>query len=481
MFKQSILAGVVTLILLPLSGCDQKTATAVLPAASASAPTQTAPQVYTPLSADQLYQLVSPIALFPDKLLAQVLAGAGYPDQISAADNWLAQNRGLQPAALSNAANNQPWDSSIRSLVLFPDVIDQMAKNIAWTTQLGTAYLNDPTDVMNAIQVMRQRASHKGTLKNTPQQRVVVSSVPPDYVDPQAVVMAPPQTIVIEPSQPDVLYVPYYDPWVAYGEPVPVYPGYHYSAPAGYSGGEMLAAGIISFGAGIALGELIDDHHHHGWNDWNVHWDRHYDGRHQPVIYNNEPYISHSTTVVEHINNVNEYNNINRYNTDNHYDGPNRHTLPTMTAPNAPAMPHFAPSATAQPSPGIAAFSPAHVAPTAPDMRHPQGTMTMPNFHAAQFAHPPIPVENHHTQPSPAAIHPTTTVNHPVRQSPAPENPAAFSAHPVEHAAIAPHVQQKSPEPMFHQAPAPLPEHHVNNVKRPPEHFPVKKEEHKVG
>jgi hypothetical protein len=107
--------------------------------------------------------------------------------------------------------------------------------------------------------------------------------------------------------------------------------------------------------------------------------------------------------------------------------------------------------------------------------------MTMPNFHAAQFAHPPIPVENHHTQPSPAAIHPTTTVNHPVRQSPAPENPAAFSAHPVEHAAITPHVQQKSPEPMFHQAPAPLPEHHVNNVKRPPEHFPVKKEEHKVG
>ena len=94
------------------------------PAATASAP------AYTPLTADQLYQLVSPVALFPDKLLAQVLAGAGYPDQISAADAWLVQNRGLQPAALSSAADAQPWDPSVRGLVQFPDVLDQMAKNI---------------------------------------------------------------------------------------------------------------------------------------------------------------------------------------------------------------------------------------------------------------------------------------------------------------------------------------------------------------
>lgn len=169
-FTPNVLACLLAITLLPPSGCDQKTATAATPVASPVAPVQTTRQVYTPLSADQLYQLVSPIALFPDQLLAQVLAGEGYPDQISAADNWLGQNRGLQPAALSNTANGQPGDSSIRSLVLFPDVIDQMAKNIAWTTQLGNAYLNDPTDVMHAIQVMRQRASHKRTLKNTPQQ-----------------------------------------------------------------------------------------------------------------------------------------------------------------------------------------------------------------------------------------------------------------------------------------------------------------------
>lgn len=390
MFKPNILACLVAFGLLPLSGCDQTAATAAVPVASPSAPVQTPPQVYTPLNADQLYQLVSPIALFPDKLLAQVLAGAGYPDQISAADRWLRQNHGLSPANLSNAANSQPWDSSIRSLVLFPDVIDQMAKNIAWTTQLGSAYLNDPTDVMNAIQVMRQRASQKGTLKNTQQQRVVVSSMPPDYVDPQTVVvMAPPQTIVIEPSQPDVLYVPYYDPWVAYGEAVPVYPGYHYAAPAGYSGGEMLATGILSFGAGIALEALINDRHH-GWNDWDMHWGGHYDGRHQPVVYNNEPYISHSTTVVEHFDQVNDYHNVNQYNTVNHYDSHNRYNSPTIVNPQTSPMPHFA-------------------------------------------------------------------------------------------APVAAPVHQKMAVPMFHQAPAPMPVHHANTEKRSPEHFLIKRVEHKEG
>lgn len=162
MFTPRYLSWLLCAAMLPLSGCDQQKVAGAMgestpppaaPAATASAP------AYTPLTADQLYQLVSPVALFPDKLLAQVLAGAGYPDQISAADAWLAQNRGLQPAALSSAADAQPWDPSVRGLVQFPDVLDQMAKNIPWTTALGSAYLNDPTDVMNAIQVMRQRAA----------------------------------------------------------------------------------------------------------------------------------------------------------------------------------------------------------------------------------------------------------------------------------------------------------------------------------
>ena len=121
-------------------------------AATASAP------AYTPLTADQLYQLVSPVALFPDKLLAQVLAGAGYPDQISAADAWLVQNRGLQPAALSGSRR-----SALGSQRARPGAIPRRTRSDGekhpWTTALGSAYLNDPTDVMNAIQVMRQRAA----------------------------------------------------------------------------------------------------------------------------------------------------------------------------------------------------------------------------------------------------------------------------------------------------------------------------------
>ena len=184
MFKPNSLTWLICVAMLPLSGCDQKTVASAMGATPATAASSPAAPAYTPLSADQLYQLVSPVALFPDKLLAQVLAGAGYPDQISTADNWLAQNRGLQPAALATAADAQPWDPSVRGLVQFPDVLDQMAKNIPWTTALGSAYLNDPTDVMNAIQVMRQRAATQGTLKTSPQQKVIVTPAT-QYVEQQ--------------------------------------------------------------------------------------------------------------------------------------------------------------------------------------------------------------------------------------------------------------------------------------------------------
>lgn len=473
MFKPSVLACLVAIALLPLSGCDQKNTTAAAPIIPSPAPTQPVLQAYTPLSADQLYQLVSPIALFPDKLLAQVLAGAGYPDQITAADNWLVQNPGRQPAALSNAANTQPWDNSVRSLVLFPDIIDQMAKNIAWTTQLGNAYLNDPSDVMNAIQVMRQRAAHKGTLKNTPQQRVVVSAVPPDYIAPQSLIMAPPQTIVIEPSKPDVLYVPYYDPWVAYGGPIAAYPGYHYAAPSGFSGGEMLTTGIISFGAGVALGAIINDHHH-GWNDWDVRWDGHYDGRHQPVMYNNQPYFSHPATVV----NVNEYNNVSRYNTVNHYDSHDHYNFPAQA--NNGQMPHFTAPTMVHPSSSAATLPVPRFGPTTV-LPHAKVPMTAPNFHMTQLAHEPLPAGSHNTLAQSPSIHPGTLTNHPVRQPAVPEKQTVVHAQPIEHPPIAQQAHPKILTPTIHQPPAPMLAHHVSVNKRPQEHFPVRKEEHKVG
>ncbi|WP_411748809.1 DUF3300 domain-containing protein [Serratia marcescens] len=477
MFTPRYLSWLLCAVMLPLSGCDrQKVADAMggsappsaAPVTSASAP------AYTPLSADQLYQLVSPVALFPDKLLAQVLAGAGYPDQISAADAWLAQNRGLQPAALSSAADAQPWDPSVRGLVQFPDVLDQMAKNIPWTTTLGSAYLNDPTDVMNAIQVMRQRAASQGTLKNTPQQRIVVAPTT-RYVEQQPyrqrVVAAPGETIVIEPSQPDTVYVPHYDPWEAYGTPIQAYPSYQYQ-PSGYSGGDMLAAGVISFGVGIAVASLLNQHNS-GWHNWDMRWD----DRRQPVVYRNAPYVSHSTTVVNRVTNINQYNNVNTV---------NRSSTSTVNNYNTAAAP--APRFS-QPVPNAAPQLP-RVAPAA------HAPMTMPNFaHTQPVApHPQQPTAVHsaplqtHPMPAAAAMHPAVArpqiqpaphVAQPVIREPAaPQHPAAISPMPAPQQRIMPHA---APAPQLHQTSVqPMPHRQEPVPTKPQEHRPIV-EQHKVG
>ncbi|CAI0748217.1 Protein of uncharacterised function (DUF3300) [Serratia entomophila] len=488
MFKPRYLAWLICVAMLPLSGCDQKTVANAMGAAAPATPAANTP-AYTPLSADQLYQLVSPVALFPDKLLAQVLAGAGYPDQIGAADAWLAQNRGLQPAALTNAADAQPWDPSVRGLVQFPDVLDQMAKNRPWTTALGSAYLNDPTDVMNAIQVMRQRAAGKGTLKTSPQQRVVITPAAQQPY-PQTLVAAPAQTIVIEPSQPDVIYVPHYDPWVAYGEPVPAYPDYRYQTYSSYSSGDMLAAGAISFGVGIAVGALINQHNN-GWHSWDVHWNN----RRQPVVYNNAPYISHSTTVINRVTNINQYNNVNRSNTVNNYNNATANPAPHFAPPVAhPAynaaptpQPHFAPPPATNPHqpmtmPAFAhmpAAAPQHpaAAPThlqqkmnGPALIHPAPTPTRPEVKAAT-AHPAenrtMPAAVQHVAAPPAA--PARVFNHPAT---ALERPAQMPqpVRPIPH-------QPPTPQQQPHLLPI---QHRQEQVAKPQEQRPVKVEEHKV-
>ncbi|MCW6026055.1 DUF3300 domain-containing protein [Serratia marcescens] len=508
MFTPRYLSWLLCAAMLPLSGCDrQKVADAMggsAPPSAASAANVSAP-AYTPLTADQLYQLVSPVALFPDKLLAQVLAGAGYPDQISAADAWLAQNRGLQPAALSSEADAQPWDPSVRGLVQFPDVLDQMAKNIPWTTALGRAYLNDPTDVMNAIQVMRQRAASQGTLKNTPQQRIVVAPTT-RYVEQQPyrqrVVAAPGETIVIEPSQPDTVYVPHYDPWVAYGTPVPAYPSYRYQ-PSGYSGGDMLAAGVISFGVGIAVASLLNQHNS-GWHNWDMRWD----DRRQPVVYRNAPYVSHSTTVVNRVTNINQYNNVNNVNrsttsTVNNYNTPPAAPTPrfNQSTPNAaPQQPRGAPAAHApMPLPNFAHTQPVAAAPhvqQSVNAPHVQQPMSMPTFThaapAAPHAQQPMavhaaPVQTHPMQTA-APVHQSAVrpqvqmaphvVQPEVREPAATLHPALVRPAPVPQARIMPHpapapqIHQPSVQPMPHrQAPAPV---------KPQEHSPIV-EQHKVG
>ena len=144
----------------------------------------------------QLQQLVAPIALYPDALVAQILAAATYPDQIVEADRWLQQHTDLKGEQLGQEVDKQPWDPSVKALAEFPSVLANMDKNLSWTSSLGDAYVNQQQDVMNAVQVMRDRAEKAGNLKSTSQEKVSKQG----------------QTIVIEPANPQVVYVPEYDP-----------------------------------------------------------------------------------------------------------------------------------------------------------------------------------------------------------------------------------------------------------------------------
>src|SRR5215469_15711405 len=275
-------------------------------------------------SADQLYQLVAPIALFPDNLLAQVLAASTFPNEVTEAYNWVQQNPNLKGEQLMQAANNQPWDPSVKGLTQFSDVLSQMATNLSWTSALGDAYFNYPSSVMNAVQVMRQRAQASGSLKSNQQQTVSVQNqapgstpAPPSSAAVQdqsanapapqqtVIVQPPPQTIIIQPAQPDVVYVPAYNPTVVYGAPVPAYPG--------YSTGAMVATSLLSFGVGIAVGAAISNNSccGWGWNSWNCGW------HNNTVVYNHNTYISNSNTFVNRNNFNNRNVNVNNVNRNN--------------------------------------------------------------------------------------------------------------------------------------------------------------------
>src|SRR5262252_8873712 len=304
-----ILSLSVTVAVIGIDGCSKKqgqtTASAVQAQVGEKAP---ATQSAVP-TAEQLYQLVAPIALFPDNLLAQVLAASTYPDQVSAAYEWLQQNHNLQGEQLAEAVNTQPWDPSVKGLTQFSDVLTQMATNLSWTSALGDAYFNVPQSVMNAVQVMRQRAYQAGNLKNNQQQNVTVQNQEPGSAAPApassgepqvTVVQSPPQTIIIQPAQPEVVYVPNYNPAVVYGAPVATYPG--------YSTGAMVATSLISFGVGIAVGAAMNNSCcGWGWNSWGCGWHS------STVVYNRNVYISNSSTFV----NRNNYYNRNNINTAN--------------------------------------------------------------------------------------------------------------------------------------------------------------------
>jgi hypothetical protein len=200
------------------------------------------------IPADQLDSLVAPIALYPDPLLAQTLAASTYPLEIMQLQQWLTRNAALKDKALADAVALQPWDASVQALAVLPDVVNRLANDIQWTTDLGNAFLAQQADVMEAVQRMRGKAHDKGNLKSSPQQVVETTVVENERV------------IVIEPAAPEVVYVPSYDPVVVYGPPVYPYPPIYYP-PAGY-----YAAGMaVSFGVGVAMGAFWGSGGGWGW------------------------------------------------------------------------------------------------------------------------------------------------------------------------------------------------------------------------
>ena len=185
------------------------------------------------LTSAQLQSLVSPIALYPDSLLSQVLMASTYPLEVAEAANWLENHKGQSSDQLQNAMKPETWDNSVKSLVLVPDVLQMMSGKLSWTQQLGDAYLAQPKDVMNAVQALRKKAQKAGNLRSDNQIKV---STQQSYV-------------VIEPSNPQVIYVPQYNPTVVYGNwAYPAYP-----PPPVYNP----AWGLMSFGAGMAVGAAL--------------------------------------------------------------------------------------------------------------------------------------------------------------------------------------------------------------------------------
>jgi hypothetical protein len=186
---------------------------------------------------DQLDSLVAPIALYPDPMLAQVLAASTYPLEVVQLQQWLEKNKSLKDKALADAVQKQPWDPSVQGLAALPDVVKLLANDIQWTTDLGNAFLAQQNDVMEAVQRMRKKAQGLGNLKSTEQQKV------------ETQVVESKQVIVIQQSNPEVIYVPSYNPTVVYGAPIYPYPPIAYPPPGYY------AAGLaISFGVGLAMG-----------------------------------------------------------------------------------------------------------------------------------------------------------------------------------------------------------------------------------
>ncbi len=250
---------------------------ALVPGSTALAASQTqlpdAPsaQAAAKIPADQLDSLVAPIALYPDPLLSQVLVASTYPLEVIQLQQWLAQNKGKNETQLADAVKKQDWDPSIQGLAALPDVVKLLAENIKWTTDLGNVFLAQQNDVMDAVQRMRKKAQDAGNLKSTEQVKVETKTVESQPI------------IVVEQANPQVVYVPSYNPTVVYGPPVYAYPPIAYPPPGYYAAGMA-----ISFGVGVAMGAMWGG----GWG-YNCGWG----GNNNITINNNNNFVNNSNRV----------------------------------------------------------------------------------------------------------------------------------------------------------------------------------------
>jgi hypothetical protein len=220
------------------------------------------------LNSRELESLVSPIALYPDSLLAQILTASTYPLQIVTAARWAQLNGNLKDKARVEAAGSQGWDASIQALVAFPTVLQMMDQSLAWTSALGNVFVAQQSDVMAAVQRMRTRAQQSGQLQSNAQQQVETTTVEGQ------------PTTLIQPADTQVIYVPNYNPAAVYGE-----------APENYPYPEMIEpravadAGTISFDNGVPIGAIFNG----GWGwGWGLHWGAH------PSLYVNNDFFAHN-------------------------------------------------------------------------------------------------------------------------------------------------------------------------------------------
>ena len=242
-FVRLLICGLALLLANPVPAYPQD-------ASPQDAPAQAPAQGAATYSPEQLDQLVAPIALYPDPLLSQILMASTYPLEIVEAARWVEDpnNAALKGDQLTQALAPMNWDPSVKSLVPFPQVLKLMDSKLDWTEQLGDAFLAQQAGVMDAVQQLREQAKSTGTLQSTPQQTVSTEG----------------SSVVIEPADPQVVYVPYYDPAVVYGPWLyPDYPPFFFPPPPGF----IVGAGFF-FGVGFGIVAPF-----WGWCGWD--WDHH--------------------------------------------------------------------------------------------------------------------------------------------------------------------------------------------------------------